>query len=188
MDRGGSTRALKSTLLPPDWTKIPSASKEASHGHTPSTFNSSDKLRYVRFDFGHNYNQTSREAVYQWFGKWLLNHPDPSSLKEAPYEKEPDQNLRVWPDGNLPNDALKEEQLGAYLVELYQAYLEVLQPADDVSLRMYKRIMLPAWRHTLQVESPENVCCQVGPEKKLASCAASEILLGRARGSYSRTV
>ena len=31
-----------------------------------------DKLRYVRFDFGHNYNQTSREAVYDWFGKWLL--------------------------------------------------------------------------------------------------------------------
>ena len=163
-----------------DWTKDTLSVEGPAIGHIYQLFDSNDKLRYVRFDFGHNYNQTSREAVYQWFGKWLLNHPDPSSLKEAPYEKEPDQDLRVWPNSNLPNDALKEEQLGAYLVELYQAYLEALQPADDVSLRMYKRIMLPAWRHTLQVEFPENgLLVQAGPEKNLVSCVASEILLGR---------
>ncbi len=68
-------------------------------------FGAADKLRYVRFDLPHNYNQTSREAVYEWFGRWLLRHPDPASLKETPHEKEADEALLVWPDKKLPADA-----------------------------------------------------------------------------------
>src|SRR5439155_12188881 len=62
-------------------------------------FGAADRLRYVRFDFGHNYNQTSREAVYGWFDHWLLHHPDLASVQEQPYHKEPDADLLVFPDG-----------------------------------------------------------------------------------------
>ena len=74
-------------------------------------FKTPHKLRYVRYDFGHNYNQTSREAVYTWFNQQMRNPNDPNAVKEVAYKKELDQDLRVWPDGKLPADALTEPQL-----------------------------------------------------------------------------
>ena len=81
-----------------DWTKDTLTVEGPAIERIYQLLDAPDKLRYVRFDFGHNYNQTSREAVYDWFGKWLLKQPNPASLKEAPYQKEPDADLRVFPE------------------------------------------------------------------------------------------
>src|SRR5207302_9729103 len=100
----------------------------------------------------HNYNQTSREAVYQWVGQWLLNRPE--AFKEAPYQKEPDAELRVFPDGKLPADASSKEQLTRWLIERSQAQLRALSPTGKRKLTTFKETMLPAWHHTLQLEWP----------------------------------
>ena len=71
-----------------DWTKDTLTVEGPAIEHIYQLLHAPAKLRYVRFDFGHNYNQTSREAVYQWFGQWLLKRP--GAFKEAPYQKEPD--------------------------------------------------------------------------------------------------
>jgi dienelactone hydrolase len=118
-------------------------------------FNASHKLRYVCFDFEHNYNQTSREAVYTWFNQWLLHPNEAREVKEQPYKKEPDQDLRVWPDNKLPPDALNETQLADSLRKLHQTQWQQLKPADKKSLAHYKEVMSPLWRHTLQVELPQ---------------------------------
>src|SRR5437773_11353269 len=117
-----------------DWTKDTMTVEGPAIETVYRLFDASDRLRYVRFDFGHNYNQTSREAVYEWFGKWLRRHADLPALTEQPYQKEPDQDLRVWPEGKLPADALSEPQLIQYLIGLYQSYLDALQPRDAASL------------------------------------------------------
>ena len=111
-------------------------------------FNAEERLRYVRFDFNHNYNQTSREAVYQWFGRWLLKAPDASSLNEVGYTKEPDQALRVWPEGKPGDEALPEKEFVQALVRRSQAQLEALRPRDRESLERFKKLMEPAWRLT----------------------------------------
>ena len=115
-----------------------------------------DKLRYVRFDFGHNYNQTSREAVYDWFGKWLLKQANPASLKEAPYQKEPDADLLVFPNGKLPEGALSEAAIVAALKDGHRAQWESLTVRDQAGWEKFQRVMQPAWRHTLQVEWPKS--------------------------------
>ncbi|HOX55518.1 MAG TPA: hypothetical protein PLC99_01375 [Verrucomicrobiota bacterium] len=113
-----------------------------------------DRLRYLRFDYRHNYNQTSREAVYDWFGKWLLKRSDPISLKEAPYEKEPDANLRVFPGAELPAAAVSEARLIQRLKDSHRAQWESLRVRNKAGLKEFKRIMEPAWRHTLLVQWP----------------------------------
>src|SRR5262249_31105090 len=110
---------------------------------------------YVRFDFGHNYNQTSREAVYEWFGKWLLKSADPAQLKEALYQKEPDSDLRVFPNGELPKDTLTREQAIESLKTLHRKQWQSLVPHDEAGLKRFNELMLPAWRHTLQLDTQE---------------------------------
>lgn len=139
-----------------DWTKATLTVEGPAIAHIYELFGTRDKLRYVRFDFGHNYNQTSREAVYAWFGRWLLNEPDSALMKEAPYQKEPDADLRVFPDGKLPSDALTMAQLTASLRERHEAQWRALVPRNRAGLKKFQQVMLPAWRHTLQVGSPLN--------------------------------
>src|SRR5438445_7801996 len=126
-----------------DWTKDMPKVEGPAVESIYRLFGAPEKLRYVQFDFGHNYNQTSREAVYDWFGHVLLDHPDSVSLKEAPYTKEPDADLRVFPDGQLPADALTEEQLIASLKKRAQDRLAALLPRDKASIENFQRVMLP---------------------------------------------
>jgi hypothetical protein len=113
-----------------------------------------EKLRYARFNFNHNYNQTSREAVYQWFDKWLLNHPD-APVSELTYQKEPDAALRVFPDGQLPPDAISQDGLIKCLIKDRQSQLQKLEPKDRAGWQRYREIMEPAWKRTLQLEYPK---------------------------------
>src|SRR6185437_13972382 len=41
-----------------------------------------DRVSADVFDFRHNYNQTSRNAVYAFMGKWLLGIDDSESTRE----------------------------------------------------------------------------------------------------------
>jgi hypothetical protein len=135
-----------------DWTKATPTVEGPAIGHIYELLNAHDKFDFVRFDFGHNYNQTSREAVYAWFGKWLLRNSAPASLKESPYQKEPDNDLRVFPDGKLPDDALTREQFTESLKKLHRDQWQAILPRGKADLEKFKQVMLPAWRHTLQLE------------------------------------
>ena len=164
-----------------DWTKMTLTVEGPAVASVYKWFNAEDRLRYVRFDFNHNYNQTSREAVYEWFGKWLLKSPDPAALKEAAYIKEPDAELRVWPDGKMPADALTERDLIKSLVRMDEAQLEALRPRDRESLERFKRVLSPAWKHTLQVNVPEgDLVVEAGAVSKAGDYTVSRLAIGRA--------
>jgi dienelactone hydrolase len=164
-----------------DWTKDTPTVEGPAIESIYRLFNATDRFRHVRFDFGHNYNQTSREAVYEWFGKWLPKRSEASPIKEAAYTKEPDQDLRVWPDGKLPGDALNEEALIRSLIGRYQSQWQALKPKDQRSLEEFKKTILPAWRHTLQVDIPEKgMVVQTSEPQKTSGYTFTKMLLGRA--------
>ena len=135
-----------------DWTKATLTVEGPAIERIYRMFDASDKFQYVRFDFGHNYNQTSREAVYGWFGKWLLNGADPASLKEAPFRKEPDADLRVFSDNKLPRNALTREQFIEALKADHKKRWETITPHDASGFEKFKQVMLPAWQRTLQTQ------------------------------------
>lgn len=134
-----------------DWTKTTMTVEGPSIERVYELLGHKDQFQYVIFDYGHNYNQTSREAVYEWFGKWFLNENDASRLKERPYRKEPDADLLAFADGSLPPRALSEDALTASLVALSRKQLEDARPRDVKSLAKWKSKWRTAWEHDLQL-------------------------------------
>jgi len=182
-----------------DWTKNTLTVAGPAIEHIYQLFHAQDRFRYVRFDFGHNFNQTSREAVYEWFGKWLLKQPHPGSLyewlrkwlgkqpdsaavQEGPYKKEPDAALRVFQDGKLPEDALSEARFIESLKELHRAQWEALVVRDERGLSEFRRLMQPAWRHTLQIEWPISaVRCRAERVRESGEFTAATLRISRAK-------
>jgi dienelactone hydrolase len=138
-----------------DWTKATMTTEGPALERIYALFKANDKLRYKIFDFNHNYNQTSREAVYAWFNRWLLRQPDAPSFPEAAYKKEPDADLRVFPGDKLPADALTEAPFIRSLIEAAKTQVQQLKPVDRKTYAHFKEIMTPAYRHTLALEFPE---------------------------------
>ena len=147
-----------------DWTKTTLEVEGPSIQKIYDLFGATDRLRFVRYDFGHNYNQASREAVYDWFGHWLLHYPDPASLKEQPYEKERDEDLRVFTDGKLLDDALPKDKFTESLKQAHRERWQALVPKSKAGVENFKAMMLPAWRRTLLAEvQPATVTVSVTP-------------------------
>jgi dienelactone hydrolase len=136
-----------------DWTRTTPTVEGPAILRIYQLFHAPEKLRYVRFDFEHNYNQTSRQAVYQWFDRWLLHQPD-QPVREAAFHKEPDPDLRVFPDGKLPPDAISQAGLIQYLINTRRERLQALNPVNKRSLANYRRLVQPAWQRTLQLDWP----------------------------------
>jgi len=163
-----------------DWTKDTMTVEGPAIERVYKLFNAAEKLRYTRFEFDHNYNQTSREAVYEFFGKWLLDHPNPSSLKETAYQMEPVEALRLFPDNTWPDASRTEVRLIAHLIERSRAQLEALLPRAGKGFDKYKSVMEPAWRHTLQVEFPERgLAIETSETKKLGELTKHSVFIGR---------
>lgn len=163
-----------------DWTKSTMTVEGPAVERVYKLFNAQDRIRYTLFNFDHNYNQTSREAVYEFFGRWLLDHPDPASLKEAAYEMESVQSLRVFPDNKWPEGARDETQVVAYLIERSKAQLESILPRDGNGLDKFKGAMQAAWRHTLQVEFPEqSLVIKPRESQKLGAMTKHSLFVGR---------
>jgi hypothetical protein len=163
-----------------DWTKDTLTVEGPALAHVYQLLNARDRLRYVRFDFGHNYNQTSREAVYDWFGKWLLKNPNSAAVKEAPYQKEPDAELRVSPDSKLPSDALSEAWLTESLKDSHREQWESLLVRNEGGLGEFKKMMQPAWRHTLQIAWPSQTAwCQAEQVRESGGFNAATLKIRR---------
>ena len=135
-----------------DWTRKTMEVEGPSIEKIYELFRAEDRFDYAIFDYPHNYNKETREAVYAALGKWLLKETDASKLKEQAYTKEPDAELRVFPEGKLPQGALKEPEFIESLVRIYSQQLEEMRPRDRKSLKKWKEQMEPAWEHALQLQ------------------------------------
>ncbi len=135
-----------------DWTRATMTVEGPALQNIYDLFGASDHLRYVIFNYNHNYNKTSREAVYAWFGKWLLPAADSDQFKEQTYVKEADADLRVFPDGKMPAGAVSEAEFQGALVKRARDEIERARPQDKTSLAAWKTRWLPEWEHALQLQ------------------------------------
>jgi dienelactone hydrolase len=161
-----------------DWTRDTTTVEGPAIEQVYKWFNAQSSFRYSTFDFPHNYNQTSREAVYDFFGSVLKpSHP---ASKETSYTREPDADLRVFPDGKLPSHAKTEGELISFLISQSKMQLAKLTPTNRKSISGFKQTMLPAWRHTLQVEEPKGqVIAQSVYLKTSANYSTEKLILSR---------
>jgi hypothetical protein len=96
--------------------------------------------------FGHNYNQVSREVMYNWFNKHLqLGQPEP--VVEKAFVPVPPAELSVFDDQHPhPKDALDAEGLRRYLTEASDKQIQALRPTSADSLKEFRRVIGTALR------------------------------------------
>ena len=105
-----------------DWTR------ETPHVEYPAVrsvyrlYDAEDRVANVHVDAGHNYNKASREAMYRFFGKWLLGDAEKwAEFTEPAFAVETDEALRVFPDGKLPEGAADADAVIAANIESNRA-------------------------------------------------------------------
>lgn len=107
--------------------------------------------------YGHNYNQASREVMYNWFNTHLkLGQPTP--VVEQPFKPVPPAELAVYDaEHPRPKDSADAATLRRYLTTTSDRQIEALLPKDEKTLAEYRRVIGTA----LQVMIDEGVPAKV---------------------------
>ena len=121
-------------------------------------FDEPARVTCVQIPAQHNYNRLSREAVYEFFARWLRKDPIKTSA-EAPKEKDQDFSLDpgrllVFNRRQVPAEALDPQQLAEHLVAGARQRLEKSVPQNAAELERYRKQFGPAFRVALMAESP----------------------------------
>lgn len=138
-------RPLKLVAATGDWT-----SKTMTDVYPPirTVYQLIDAPEHVSaeiFDFGHNYNETSRNAVYPFMARYLLGITDAKIVKETPLKAESAETLNVY-DAQHPAPARIQtpEQLEDLLTDLVRRNADKLAPGSNA----------PAWEAARSLLKP----------------------------------
>lgn len=94
-----------------DWTKHTPYEEFPAIRGIYELYGRGNRLLSVQVDAPHNYNKESREAVYRFFGEYMLGQHDPSALKDREFHQEQDEDVLVLKDGKPPPNAVNYEGL-----------------------------------------------------------------------------
>jgi hypothetical protein len=105
--------------------------------------------------FGHNYNQVSREVMYNWFNKHLgLGLAKP--IKEKPFVPLQPAELSVYNEEHPhPGEAVDADRLRQYLTDASDKQMAVLRPRDAESLKEFRRVIGTALRVMIHDQLPD---------------------------------
>jgi cephalosporin-C deacetylase-like acetyl esterase len=105
-------------------------------------------------EFGHNYNQVSREMMYAWFNKHLFDKDE--AVKEQPFKPIPPKELSVYDSEHpRPKDELKSKELLAKMSEASDVQMKAIEPKDSKSLDEFRRIAGTALKVMIGDELPK---------------------------------
>jgi dienelactone hydrolase len=105
-------------------------------------------------DFGHNYNQPSREVMYNFFNRhFKLGHE--GTIREQPFKAIDPKQLSAYDDKHpLNKDATNAEGLKRYLSEMQQRQLDAMRPKDKASLAEFQKVQRSALRAMIADDLP----------------------------------
>jgi hypothetical protein len=125
-----------------DWTNETPQVEYPAMQRIYRLFNAEDRVYSVQFDAPHNYNKSSREAVYAWMARWLKNAPADVQVSERPFTVERLNDLLVFAGRPLPAGALTAAQLTEQWMASARQQLKNIDP----------RLLQSALLHSLSLE------------------------------------
>jgi hypothetical protein len=135
-----------------DWThNVPHEEYPAIRG-IYDLYGKGDQVDVVQYDLPHNFNESSREAVYRFFAKLHPGLSDSHELTEHDIGVPTLQDMLVLSDRTLPANALDYPSIFREWQELARAQTRQIQDEDFLRNRL---------RRTLAVEIPESVVTEV---------------------------
>ncbi|MFB3902509.1 MAG: alpha/beta hydrolase family protein [Acidobacteriota bacterium] len=163
-----------------DWTRDTPAVEYPALRRLYGLFGPDRRVGNAHFNYPHNFNQDSREAVYDWFARWL--QPGRTlATREAPFQVEERKDLVVCTQ--LPAGAVNRQQLTDYLVGQAKQAVRACLPRDEGELRHYRDVFGSAYRDALaaSLPSPERIVSW----RAEVTDSATRVYLGR-RGAGDR--
>ena len=106
-------------------------------------------------EFPHNYNQVSREMMYNWFNKHLkLGQVEP--VAERDFKPVPVAELSVYnAEHPRPSDAVDAAGLRKYLQKVSQDQYASILPSDAAGVQAYRKVVGPVARVLLDEGVPK---------------------------------
>ncbi|HPD29251.1 MAG TPA: acetylxylan esterase [Phycisphaerae bacterium] len=116
-----------------DWTKLTPQVEFPMIRHIYELYGAADRVVNVHVDAEHNYNKSSREAMYRFFGKHLLGRPDADSLKEGDIRVDKDEDMLVFAKDAPPANTLTFDEFRQHWKDLCRRQIEAMRPESAES-------------------------------------------------------
>ncbi len=139
-----------------DWTKMTMERAYPAIRGVYSLVASTDRVGAQVFDFPHNYNQTSRNAVYAAMGRWLLGIDDREQTREGNQHPEKPEDLFTFDTSHpAPPSRKTPKQLEDDLIETRRRQLDDIAPtAGPARWEAGRRLLLTSLRVRTGVVNP----------------------------------
>ena len=133
-----------------DWTKNTETKVLPALREVYALYGSAERINGVVHDFGHNYNQTSRESVYNFLETALFRRKPTAPVSEAPFTPEDRATISTWDaDHPRPADFVTPEQLKPRLKAWAQEQLRSWAPQDRRQWEATEKTLTTALTHVL---------------------------------------
>lgn len=138
-----------------DWTKETPRVEYPAIRSIYALYNAADNVATVQVNAEHNYNRASREAVYRFFGKWLLGGGEWDGYTEPPFTVEPDDKLRVFPDDKLPEGFPSPDELMAQTITATRAKWDAVLPDTTDAVPEFQTQFGPVLADVIGASTPD---------------------------------
>ena len=144
-------------------------------------FDAEERVSAVQMNAPHNYNKESREAVYKWFGRWLLNSTEESQFKEKRFKAENLTDLLVFYGIDRPKNLVDADRLTAYLISDAQRQLDAIKLDTSEGLKDFRTRMGTALEHSLAAKLPAGADLDVSTSRRFkgAGFTGERLFIGR---------
>lgn len=162
-----------------DWTENTMELEYPAIRDIYGLYGAKDRISATIVNAPHNFNHTSREAVYTFFSKWLLGKR--GRIREQRFTVEPDENLLVFSRRAKPKGLLGRRKLVESLVRRAKQNRATLSANRPSTLRSFKAWAQTSLRHALGVSypsQPDVFVKEMGRERRMTFIARRK-LLGR---------
>jgi dienelactone hydrolase len=162
-----------------DWTSNTPTVEYPAIKEIYRLYQAEDRVSHVLIDAEHNYNSASREAVYTFFGRMLVQSPVADDRRERPFTVEKDEHLRVFPGtgplpGGLSVGDVVRQQIRRVGTELARHWPR--QPGD---LAAFRDLFGPALADILPIAWPDTVRVETLGSVEQDQYRLERLLLGR---------
>ncbi|QEH36876.1 Acetyl xylan esterase (AXE1) [Aquisphaera giovannonii] len=140
-----------------DWTAKTMTNAFPAIRGVYSLFGAADRLDAAVFNFPHNYNQTSRNAVYAFMGRWLLGMEDSEGTREGAEAIEKPETLWTFgKDHPAPASRKTPAQLEKSLIDALSSELQALAPSrvDPARWQAAREYLKVSLAHRVGLENP----------------------------------
>jgi hypothetical protein len=141
-----------------DWTSHNPTEEYPDIRSIYELYGAADRTACVQIDAPHNYNLASREAMYAFFAQWLRGVTE--EPKEQPLEPEKNDDLLVFANRDLPQDAWTEAELVEGLMQASEAQLQAAWPTDRKALKAFREVYGSSLAHALNLLPEERLATQ----------------------------